>query len=56
MKTFEYKVEKMPGRATLKDVEEVLNAYGKDGWELCSTEYGAFMLKREVIKTGRQLL
>ena len=48
MKTFHYKVVCMycGGRDKL-DIEIELDAWGREGWELCAVEYGCWIFKRE---------
>lgn len=49
MKKWEYKLVMMPkGGASLLDVERELNSHGSNGWELCATDYGCWIFKREV--------
>ncbi|MCT4606219.1 MAG: DUF4177 domain-containing protein [Marinisporobacter sp.] len=56
MKQYEYKVIKLKQLATFspekyrKNLEEQLNEYGKDGWEMCSHKDYLIFLKRELLK------
>jgi hypothetical protein len=43
-KQWEYKFEKMA--AFIVD-QDTLGSFGGEGWELCSIDYGCFILKRE---------
>ena len=43
---WEYQMEPMPRNKTVKEIEDYLNYYGNDGWELCGIEYGCFIFKR----------
>ncbi len=47
MKTYEYQLITQPKGLTAQQVENLLNDMGNDGWELCGTDYGCFMMKKE---------
>lgn len=49
MKKFEYRVQEMQkGGRHLYEVQEELDNYGREGWELCTVEYGCWIFKREL--------
>jgi hypothetical protein len=47
MKQWEYQLVKAPSGVPITNIEDDLDALGKDGWELCGIHYGYFILKRE---------
>lgn len=51
MKKFEYKLVAQPRKETFEEITETLNSLGVEGWELCSTDYGCFIFKKETLKT-----
>lgn len=48
-KKFEYCVTSLLKGVTQEDILKFLNEKGKLGWELCETDYGFFIFKREVV-------
>lgn len=47
-KRFIYKMVDIPKAAFMPTIRTLLDTEGKEGWEVCATEYGRFILKREV--------
>ena len=47
MRKYEYQLVTMP-RGSSVDIENFLNEYGIEGWELCGIDYGCFVFKRKV--------
>lgn len=43
---WEYTLEVMP-RGTVGEIRDYLNFFGADGWELCCTDYGHLIFKRQ---------
>ena len=48
MTKYEYKVIRTLKSTHYDLLLEYLNKQGQEGWELCTTEYGAFIFKREI--------
>ena len=47
--TWEYKAVRQPDeRLTYGGIQDILNQYGSEGWELCSIDYGSFIFKRKI--------
>ena len=47
MDRFKYILVKQPD-GSIKKIEDFLNTYGEDGWELTCHDYGCFIFKRRI--------
>jgi len=47
-KIFEYLLHPLDRDKNRHEIEDALNRVGQDGWELCATDYGCFIFKREI--------
>lgn len=52
MKRWEYKMVRQ-AQLDAHDLEYELNILGRDGWELCSIDWGCCIFKREIIADDR---
>ena len=48
MDTYEYLSVDLPTSETMPSIIEQLNWYGREGWELVTSEYGAWFFKRKI--------
>lgn len=53
-KKWEYLLIKKPITKDILDLDIFLQRIGKDGWEMCGSEYGAFIFKRAILQQPEQ--
>jgi len=53
MTRWEYNLVPLPS-GTLRDIEQELDKFGIVGWELCMSEYGHLIFKRQILSNENE--